>query len=354
MRASCVVTSEGVVIDTYNKPNVFKIRNTQHRIAELDEFTETFASSLNDNGFIATKSSFIYAFQPFYTDDKVYMFYKTSLDASNPLVRQAFNYKSGRQAGIRQEDIPTLNSIFYDDSNGRTNWYILQAQEFILERNIYDCQWESIIPQKPILYIDFIQATKTNTLTKEEVGKGMGTRAYYYPQDKAIYDANVIIKAALSLSDGNVQMAYDAVRKHYSFDTKKPYGNQALLCLYAINDLPFSGKIYPLYLEVREAIKEVLPFSYSIRYNGNVINFGYQQKFHNLYVCDTLTNPNKYTMILNGNVINNISELKTNLKSFIEPCKWFDDVVLPHTIYGKDNCYDYRNEHNQSERNSKY
>ena len=70
MKASCVVNSEGEVIDTRSLLNVFSVKNLQARVSELDALVKSFVELLQKHGYCAAPDCFVYKVQPFYTEHK--------------------------------------------------------------------------------------------------------------------------------------------------------------------------------------------------------------------------------------------------------------------------------------------
>jgi hypothetical protein len=353
MKASCIINSEGRVVDTSSMPNVFKVRNLQRRIAELNELADKFAANLGKQNLLVCKDSFFIKFQPCYTEDYLYLRYKVPIEANNPMVRQAYQLKTKGflpPQGENRYNTDILYSIDCDTIRERVVWYVQYIQPFLLNRNLYDCQWQEFTPQAPVLYFRFLSAAQQGMITPEQLKKGTGNRAYYYPQEDLFQDEKLDMKTALYLIsekpqvkvDDRIYKAYQETYQQFGFQNKCEYSNQALYCLYAINDLRFSGKIYPLYLELREYIQKTLPDAFKIRYANNDILFVYNKRDYSIYVRDTINNQGECTLILNGNIFSDVSSLKESFVKAIKPCKWFETVVMPNIItnHRKENQYD--------------
>lgn len=342
MKASCVITSEGKIEDTRKMPNVFRVRNLQKRISEIDDFINSFAALLN-----ITPDSFIYKFQPFYTEDHIFLLYKTPLEASDPNVRRAHDLKAGNGKGflIKPSEYGMLKSIYSEDYKEKTLWYAFYVQEITLERNIYDCQWEQMVLAQPVAYYDFQRDSDIDLITPEQLKKGTGNRAYYYPNGQP-RDTNIglYLNSAYTVSSGVPQIKSDRTIKdalknlyyQYGFEKKCYYSNQASFCLYAINHLRFSGKIFNVYQAAKDIIQKVLPNASNIKYSDNTIQFNEAGRFHTIYVCDPINKQQDITLIINGTMLHSVSDLKLYLRNSLEPCRWFDDVVIPNITSGKD------------------
>lgn len=341
MKASCIVNSEGRIIDTSALPNVFKVRNLQKRIAELDDLADKFAANLIKQNFYCSKDSFFCKFQPCYTVDLLYLRYKIPIEASNPMVRQAYQLKSKGYLAPQSDNrfnTDILYSIDCDTIRERTVWSVQYIQPFLLNRNIYDCQWQEFTPKAPVLYSRFISAAQQNLITPEQLKKGTGNRTFYYPQEDLFQGETLDMKKALYLIsekpqvkvDDRIYAAYQATFQEFGFQGKTAYSNQALYCLYAINDLRFSGKIYPVYLELKEHIQSVLPDAFKIRYANNDILFVYNKRDYTIYVRDPINFQGECTLILNGAIFTDVPSLKDGLIKSLKPCKWFETVVIPN------------------------
>ena len=90
MKASYAVTSDGQIVDARKMPNVFSVRNLQMRVEEIKSFIVDLAYALQ-----TSPDSFSFKFQPFYTEDHVLFLYKVPLEASNALVRKAYDLRMG-------------------------------------------------------------------------------------------------------------------------------------------------------------------------------------------------------------------------------------------------------------------
>ena len=341
MKASCIVNSEGSIIDTSNLPNVFKVRNLQRRIAELDELADRFAANLSQQNLGATKDSFFTKIQPCYTEDHLYLKYKVPIEADNPIVRQAHQIKSKGflpPQGNNRYNMDILYSINCDTIRERVVWCVQYIQPFALNRNIFDCQWQEFTPQAPILYSRFLNTAQQGLISPEQLKKGTGNQAYYYPQEDLFQDEALDMNNAVYLVsdkpqvkiDDRINEAYLETFQQYGFQNKCAYSNQALYCLYAINDLRFSGKIYPIYLELREYIQSVLPEAFKIRYVNNDIMFVYNKRDYIIYVRDPINRQGECTLILNGAIYTDVSALKEGFEKSMRPCKWFETVVNPN------------------------
>lgn len=353
MKASCIVNSEGRVVDTSSMPNVFKVRNLQRRIAELNELAEKFAANLEKQHLFVSKDSFFTKFQPCYTEDYLYLRYKVPIEANNPMVRQAYQLKTKGflpPQGSNRYNTDILYSIDCDTIRERVIWFVQYIQPFVLNRNLYDCQWQEFTPQAPILYSRFLNTAQQGLITPEQLKKGTGNRAYYYPQEDLFQDEKLDMKTALYLIsekpqvkiDDRIYTAYQETYQQYGFQNKSEYSNQALYCLYAINDLRFSGKIYPMYLELREYIQSALPDAFKIRYANNDILFVYDKRDYSIYVRDPINNQGECTLILNGTIFSDVSSLKEGFMKSLKTCNWFETIVKPNILTNqrKENHYD--------------
>lgn len=341
MKASCVVDSDGRVLDTSALPNVFKVRNLQKRIAEIDDLAEKFAANLIKQNLFVTKDSFFSKFQPCYTIDFLYLRYKVPIEASNPMVRQAYQLKNKGYIAPQTDNrfnTDILYSIDCDTIRERIVWSVQYIQPFLLNRNIYDCRWQEFTAQAPILYSRFLSAAQKNLITPEQLKKGTGNHAFYYPQDNLFQGETLDMKTALYLIsdkpqnrvDDRINIAYQETFSEFGFQGKSAYSNQALYCLYAINDLRYSGKIYPIYLELREYIQNVLPEAFKIRYANNDVLFVYDKHDYTIYVRDPINRQGECTFILNGAIFTDLSSLKEGFVKSLKPCKWFETVVKPN------------------------
>lgn len=344
MKASCVVNSEGEVIDTRSLLNVFSVKNLQARVSELDALVKSFVELLQKHGYCAAPDCFVYKVQPFYTEDRILLLYKVPLEAKHPFVWQANFLKHKNelspQMRLTDSEISVIRSIYSEQHKQRVLWYARFVQEIVLERNVYDCRWECFSPLKPVTIFDYENRAAESLITREQLRSGTGNKAYFYPKDGELPDFNTAYETALSVQTGLEQESIEPVIRAamldlyamYGFNGKKKYANQALFCLFAINDLKYSGRMYQLYITLRERIKAEIPAALRIRYEACKIIFEDSGTERTIFVRDGFTQREQFAFVTNGYIFSDIDSLINGLKQPFEPCLWFESVVLPNVI----------------------
>lgn len=339
MKASYAVTSDGQIIDARKVPNVFSVRNLQMRVEEIKSFIVDLACALQ-----ISPDSFSFKFQPFYTEDHVLFLYKVPLEASNALVRKAYDLRTGKRSMklIPPADYTLLKSIYSEEVREKTQWYALFVQDIVLERNLFDCSWEQMTPLRAVPFYEFERQSEYNLITPEQLRQGTGNRAYYYPSGIPTADS---AKDAAMIVGGNIRPknvdekvlpALKQIYLRYGLNNKCCYGNRVFYCLYSINDLRFTGKIFSVYQELKDIIKSVYPQAFNIRYNDNQITYEVDGEQHTVYVCAPITKQQLITFVVNGAILHSAAAFKEYLQTPAQPCRWFEEMVLPN-IDGKDN-----------------
>lgn len=345
MKASCVIDSEGRVIDTSELSNVLNIRNPNKRAAELEEFIGQYIICLWHRAVSITTEGFVYKIQPNFVEERLYAFFKIPLDASDPLIKRAYLYKNKQlNDDLTPNEINLLKSVYSTPVREKTVWYILYAQELMFERNIYDGEWEKITTQSLLTYKEFTDMVKTDiqAVKNDPKNRTLGNRNYLYSKEWNFADIEGILKNAATIDNDGCPLseplqkfstALKDYRKKMGFDRKKAYGNQALYCLYAINDLAYSDKVFPIYYVIKKIIRKTFPSAYNIRYEKTIISFEYDNKVHTIYVCDPLNKQYEQTLIINGRIINDPEALRDNFAQVLTPCLWYDEIVLPNVKF---------------------
>jgi hypothetical protein len=333
MKASYAVTSEGDIVDTCKMPNVFKVRNIQKRTQEISSFVTAFATSLG-----TTADSFSIKFQPFYTEDHIMLMYKVPLESSNPLVRRAYDLRTGKRSSefIFPADYPLLKSIYSEEVKEKTQWYALYVQDMVLERNIFDCMWIQIVPLRPVTFYEFERYSEVNLITPEQLRTGTGNKAFHYPS--GIPTAESALRAAMPLEgsvrpsgiEGKILSAMRQMYHQFGFDKRYRYANKAFYCLYAINDRRYAGKIFVVYQEIKDIIKRSYPTAYNIRYNDRQITFQHDEVQTAIYVCEPISKQQLITFVIDGAILHSTAALSEYFRTPPQPCEWFSEKVLPY------------------------
>lgn len=337
MKASYAVNSKGEVINTESLANIFKVRGMQNRISEIDAFIADFAFFMSRNGYTVNENSFIYKIQPYYTEDRIYMFVKTPLEANSRLVKRANGIIFPNE---KEDDEAVLKSITSTPEREKTVWYILQVFEIILERNTFDCEWESFTISKPALFSAFISWARKNELSPEDLKLKMINKGFIYPQEKKVPPIQEIIKDAVPLLGAetpaenaeHIREVFYKYIEQVGYSAKKDYANQAIQCLYIINDLSYEGNIYNVYETIKPLLKSLLPNSKYVRYQSgnNTISYDYQNNHYVIYVRSAKGKQDQYTLVINGKIYNNIKEMTSDVQGLIKPCKWYEEIVVPN------------------------
>ena len=339
MKPSYVVTHKGDVVNTDNISITNRVRNQNARIEELDEFRDNLIISLKCNGMNCSTGAFVNKIQPLSYNDKLLLFCKIPVMPHEMIVKQANGiFLSDTQ---RYSD-EMLKSVCCASEKEKTIWYILFVYEMSFERNCYDCEWQLFNLSQPIPYGVFIKSAYSDVLSPSDLRSRLNPYGYIYPRyedlenvDKIVYDALLLENENNTISEKHkslIKAIYEKYIHNSEYRQRNPYANIAFKCLTAINDMPFTDKLYPLYEKAKAIIKSELPSASYIRYEGNsnIIRFDYENKNYVIYVCSPFLKDSNFAMISNGKIFNNLDELKNGIRKVPFPCEWFDSIVLPN------------------------
>lgn len=222
--------------------------------------------------------------------DKLVIFFKSPLEASDPIVREMNNteYKSRDNH---------MKSIMSSQDNGRTQWWYLQALSCSLERNLNDGIFIGASCDVMNIY-DYV--------TDEDVSKILADAV----TDEGFF-VQIAKKTITEIVPANV---------YTDSNTAMRTLNEILNCRYSNKEEGF----FDIYNSFKRFIRS-FEYGWRVFYWANVIGFVFKEKDYAVYITRKKENV-KY--ILCGNVYHSLEELKEAIKdnSAFEEKEWFDRI----------------------------
>ncbi len=283
--------------------------------------------------FNPTPKTFDFVIQPYGMEDRLIWFSKIKLEGDSELVKlsqSAVSNPDYQYQDAEQESI--FKSVFSSFENGKTNWYLLNAETICLTRNMCDMKIIKAEAEKPIPYHTFIKESKTNRITRDALVMAVASdKRKYLAHGKNYNDVRFLIQSALSRSendvlDGYIQAGLNLFKKEHIIDCDE-YSNKKSHALMLLNDSRYEkGEQFQvcniLKLWGTKEVKHT-----TVSYTGNLMQIKKDDKITEVYVSKS---PDSDIPIfqVNGTIIKGIDNLKRAILSgnFAPAPLWWDEV----------------------------
>ena len=310
----------------------------QNRLDEINSTAEEMLPILQDYGIEANITSFDYMFQPLFTEDRLLFFSKIELEASARIVREAYMASLNPDAYSESSQKDILKSIFSIQEKNRTLWYLVYAEAFVLERNLYDTKYISLRNAHPVPYYRFINDLKDISITDSELQKGGLCDKYIQisPYERDCNNMEEVIQTAVQRDripqkeptpfDAALHMAAKTYAEHAEIALRDSNSNRKMLCLHQINDnKDDKNAIFKTYNELKYYLKHTFPETYGICYKKNAIYFRIPGKEHGTVF---ISNAEKEQFIVGGKTVRGMENLKKMIAndSCYQKKEWFEEI----------------------------
>lgn len=286
----------------------------------------------------ANERTFDLMLQPCGFEDRLLWFSKLRLEGDSDLVKQSQNAVKNPDFVYQNEEQKALfHSVFSAFEKGKTNWYLLNAETICLTRNMYDMKFIKAEREAPLPFYSFIERSKTNRISKEElILKEITDKIQYLAPNKDYSDVRFVIQTALPRAEGDKLDGYIAAGLH-KFQERElegcdEYSNDKTYALMLLNDCRLDkGEQFPIYQELRTWVKRnpMLRGTSVSSYRENFIRLVSGDNMAEIYICGHPVHGTPVFQV-NGTILNGMDEIKAfieNGKCFDAPPPWWQTVT---------------------------
>ncbi len=345
-----VVDSNGIVWDTKSLKNPFKIKKYEKRIEEFHEIKDCLLNLFAEKNIPVSEKSFYFMVQPMYKEERILFFTKIPLLKESDFVQQCQEARKNPEYQFQNEkQADQLKSILVSEQN---QYWLVNVEMLILERNLYDCEYISIRQSPPIPLYHFMKQIPTMIAESPEmITLPNDFRYCFYPEiptrmnESALLE-NAIVRDAISSRDNSAELdkrlfyiIYEMTQKleivketeEGRTEGKDAFSNLETLYLHYINECSLQlsqDTFYEIYQNIKSTIKQVYPNSFGISYHKkpSFVAFTEGQRKATIYIINE-------TLFLNGGKLyTDMESLKQALQkeSCFEEPPWFREKVIPY------------------------
>lgn len=296
------------------------------------------------------KPAFDYMIETFGSKEKILFFTKTSLSASDDLVKKANLASSeSRYSYLNKEEEDILNSIFATEKNHKTEWWLIKAEFISFERNNYDNQY-IIVKHNSMLYADFKNRIKKVLISQKEVNENTALIAngakpflnkyqFISERRKNIFDISDVISFSLKRDErlqSILDSFYSQTQNLFDISNKDIFSNEKNNYFSLVRQKV--NRTFPVFADISIYIRQIRTDIVFINYKKNIINVSLKEYgIYHIAVTGTFENP---VFLINGNIYNSTSSFKEALKS--QKCffrkDWYKEIEDYVMLYIK-SCY---------------
>jgi len=298
--ATFMVDSQGEVHYTADTSRKFKIVSKEVKLDFLEKLKASYIEKMTELGHPLKADSVQMAYMPLGPKDKMISFIKVRLDADNPDVKKANEYKRGFYTPENEDEKYYYESILSSKNGWKIEWFALFGYTFTIERNLYDL--------KPFDALDEHAMTAAKLLAKfhdENEDRSKITSPFYnyfiYTGERNIRTLlsnafevpqqhlsmfklateipleNPAAKHDLSFMEDLLVASVDCQFAKDTFSNKEQKvscveANEMTQRLLYINDFRFRGNVYEIYNNFKEHLKEKEP-TLDVKYKGSRLLF---------------------------------------------------------------------------------
>lgn len=279
--------------------------------------------------------AFDFALQPYGMDDRLLWFSKMKLEGDSDLVKFSqtavknpdYQYKDRNEEAI-------FKSVVQHKEDGKVVWYLLNVEAICLTRNMQDMRYIKAELEEPIPYFEFMERSKENRISKEELAMEETTdKIKYLAYGKNYFDVRFMLQYAITrkdaddVIDGYIQTGLNHYRKKY-LEGCDEWSNDKTYFLMLMNDSRCEEQ-YSIYERLKKwCNKPPSGERVAVSYRGNRMILRQGDKNGEIFVSK---DPIRETPIflVNGKVVEDTDSLKAIIESgdvFGLAPLWWDEI----------------------------
>ena len=339
------VVSDGSVLESHEVNSPVYFVPLPEKQQTLQNLSERVAETFREHRILAENNVFDFLIQPFYTEERLLFFTKEKLEASDIRVRQSANLKRNPSYHYNNKGLELqLRSIYPCKEGNKTNYYLLNIESFVMERNFTDGEYIRIKADVPIPYFGFYQNLEKSLLGKDEAQKiinmnGISPKYILESPSGRVYTdpENLLQKAILrdkpyptALMDKAIDAAQDMLMLQYGMQHRDPNSNHKMFCLHQIVDCKRDEKKeFEIYNKFKKFLKTELPGTVGICYKKNAIYFRVNNERKVIFIV----NAEKEHFNIGGYSVKGFEAMQDMFRkgTAFKETEWFEDIK-PYVI----------------------
>ena len=316
MRFTYTVDSKGNAQMNYKDP--IHILNETQRISQLNKIVADINAQHISDEELSPLSSF------FITEkgrvlEKIVIFNRVPIASTDENVKQAHIART--QSGYKftsDEQRHLLSSIYSTLDKNKTLWWVLKAEIFTLERNLYDtqyilCDYDCECISEFLEYCDKI--------SQNDLFKFYGMVAFPLRAESAL-------EHSVCYDEEQLSQVHSVISKAIPAENVRT-ANEQMCSLNEMRNHQYMGNMYEFYNSFKKFLHKEIPDAYLAYYWSNAVGFKIGDNDYSLFVCEY--NKDDKTDVfyyIGGNRYTDLEQVKADIKSGVALVRkeWFDNI----------------------------